>query len=70
MGKFSPSTPSVPPPPPLPPPPPDKSDAEIQAKAAEERKRLQLAQGRGSTILTGGEGVADEANIGTKTLLG
>ncbi len=69
MSKFS-SAPAVPPPPPLPPAPPDKSDAEIQAKAAEERKRLQLASGRGSTILSGGTGVTDEANVGTKTLLG
>jgi len=72
MGKFSPraAAPVVPPPPPLPEPPPDKTDREIQADAAEQRKRQQLTAGRGSTILTRGPGVAEDPNIGTKTLLG
>lgn len=33
--------------------PPKMSDAEIQAKVAEEQRRAALAQGRASTILTG-----------------
>ncbi len=61
------SAPSPPPPPP-PPPPPQVSDPEVQAAKENERKRRIAAQGRSSTILTGGQGVADERTQGKKLL--
>lgn len=61
-------SPSLPAPPP-PPEPPKVSDAEIQGKARDERLRRAKASGRGSTILTGGQGVA-EGGAAVKTLLG
>ena len=50
--------------------PPTKTDAEVKEAASKERKRLLAKQGRESTILTGGQGVEDEANIKKKKLLG
>lgn len=67
-GMFSsPSAPSVPPPPP----PPAISDREVEDAASRERKLRSSQAGRGSTILTGGEGVEeDPTKQATKTLLG
>ena len=63
---------STPPAPALPPPPapPGPSSADVQAKAAAERKRLAAQRGRASTILTGGQGVVDDGGVAKKTLLG
>ena len=64
------SAPKAPPPPPPPPPPPERSSAEVAAEAAAERKRLRAQRGRASTILTGGQGVANGSAVATKQLLG
>lgn len=40
----------------FPPPPPSREDPEIRARQQEERRRARAAQGRGSTIMTGGLG--------------
>ncbi len=57
---------------PAPPPPiapPTRTDEEIQSEARAERLRRSTAQGRYSTIKTGGQG--DEgASVAVKTLLG
>jgi len=65
-GIFSPPAAPTPPPPP---PPPAVDDAAVQSKARDERLRRAKAQGRGSTILTGGQGV-QEGGTAVKTLLG
>ena len=61
--------PALPAPPP-PPPPPKRADVEVQAAARDERLRRTKAQGRASTILTGGQGVAPAEGAAVKTLLG
>lgn len=48
---------------------PGKTDAQVQAEAAAERRRRAMAAGRESTILTSGLGVGDFTG-GAKTLLG
>jgi len=50
--------------------PPKIDDAAVQAKAAAERRRLQLQQGRASTILTSGQGVVGGVSSAKKVLLG
>ena len=55
---------------PVPPPPPTRSDAEVQAAALRIRQQRAAAQGRASTILTGGQGVTDEVVTEPKKLLG
>lgn len=70
-----PSMPSItaPPPPPdpePPPPPPTRDDPEVVDAQRAARKRRISAKGRSSTLLTGGQGVTEEANTGLKTLLG
>ena len=57
------------PPPPPPPPAAPKAVAAAPAGTAA-RKNLRSKYSRKSTILTGGQGVEDEAEIVTKTLLG
>jgi len=60
-------------PPPIiqaPPPLPKESDAEVKAAKARERERIRKMRGRRSTILTGGQGVQEEAKTGKKSLLG
>ncbi len=59
-----------PPPPTVPdsPPPPSRSDASERAK--EEAAKIRRGQGRGSTILTSGQGVQGEFGAGTKKNLG
>jgi hypothetical protein len=52
------------------PPPPSRSDAEVQGAALDARRRMAARSGRASTILTGGQGVTDEAKTKAKTLLG
>ena len=47
-----------------------EDNTEMKAASEAERKRALLAQGRGSTLLTGSQGVTDEANVKRKTLLG
>jgi len=56
--------------PPPPPKPPGMSSAEVDAAAANERARVAAMQGRASTMLTGGDGVDDEADLAKKKLLG
>jgi len=63
------------PPPPLPdpppvPPPPTRDDPEVVASQRSARRQRINARGRSSTLLTGGQGVTDEANTGYKSLLG
>lgn len=68
-GIFSkPSTPTVAPPPP--PPTAEANAEEIKAAKTEERRRRSAAQGRQSTILTGGMGTQDASGASKKTLLG
>lgn len=50
--------------------PPGMSTAEVEAAAANERARVAAMQGRASTMLTGGDGVDDEADLAKKKLLG
>ncbi len=54
--------------PPVPEPVEDKEALEAAARAEEER--LRKMKGRRSTILTGGGGVEEEAQVEKKTLLG
>lgn len=58
------------PPPPAPPPPPSLSSAEVRDAAERNRRRSALASGRASTMLTGGDGLADEPETARKRLLG
>jgi hypothetical protein len=62
------SKPKAPPPPP--PPPPTPSPADAAPAAADARRQASKRYGRRQTILTGGAGVEDEAQIVKKTLLG
>lgn len=67
------SAPKAPPPPAvLPEAPHTPEPREAGSTEDRDRRRRQLAagKGRGSTILTGPQGVRDEAQTGTKTLLG
>jgi len=66
MGFGGGSPPSVPDPPPM----PQKSDVEVRERERRERERLAKMKGRKSTIMTSSRGVAEEADIGRKTLLG
>lgn len=61
---------SSPSPPPPPPPPPTREDPAVEEAARKARIAAARAKGRQSTILTSGQGVADQAPIQTKTLLG
>jgi hypothetical protein len=61
---------SAPPAPTPPPPVPTKTDDEVAAEIAAERRRGVNAAGREDTILTGGSGVTGTANSSKKTLLG
>jgi hypothetical protein len=57
--------------PPAPPPPPDPNVASEKLAAEAQAERLRAAAGgRASTMLTGGEGVEEEANTAKKRLLG
>jgi hypothetical protein len=70
---FSPPKMKEPAPPPAPPEQDATAKAEMDAAAAAERKRRNAAQGRASTILTGGQGVNDngaQSGNATKILLG
>lgn len=58
----------APAPAPIPAPPPSRDSAPVTDTAAEERRRRQLAAGRASTIITGGQGV--QTNGASKVLLG
>lgn len=50
--------------------PPDRSAEEAQQAAREQRIRAARASGRRNTLLTGGLGVEEPAQVKTKTLLG
>lgn len=50
--------------------PPDTVSEEAKTSRERERKRAQLAKGRGSTILTGGAGDMTQVLTGKKRLLG
>lgn len=63
---FGSSTPAVQPTPPI----PRESDREVTARTAAERDRLRKMKGRRSTVLTGGQGLQEEAQVGKKSLLG
>mgnify|MGYP003109280768 CR=1 FL=1 len=67
-----PRAPEMPPPPPPPPPipTPARDDPEVTRADRTARRRRQLAAGRQSTLITGGEGVTQDANTGSKSLLG
>lgn len=72
---FRPSPPSPPPMPQIPtftppPPAPEAEDAQIQEKTKDERLRRAKAAGLKSTRKTGGQGVAEDALVKNKTLLG
>lgn len=71
MGIFSkPKSPPPPPLPPAPPPPPKPTDPNVTRAKRDERRRAAGAIGRGSTILTGSQGLTTEASTARKTLLG
>lgn len=55
---------------PTPPDIPTRDDPAVKEAGKKERRRRLKAKGRSSTILTGGQGVTEAANIGRKTLLG
>jgi hypothetical protein len=69
MGKvFGGSKPKPPPPPP--PPPTEESAADKLAKESQEQRLRSGSAGRASTMLTGGEGVVEDAKTAKKKLLG
>lgn len=74
MGLFSgPPSAAAPPPIALPTPPPDPpqlADKAISDAATQAKAKAAAATGYGSTILTGGQGLTDEASTTKKTLLG
>jgi len=57
---------AAPPPPPAPPPVPTKQDPNVQRNIARDRRMSALAQGRQSTILTGGMGLTTPATYGAR----
>ncbi|HTR86984.1 MAG TPA: hypothetical protein VMI56_21060 [Reyranella sp.] len=71
MGIFSGApAPYVPPLPAAPPPPPTPVDPNVVAAANATKARLAASAGYGGNILNGGQGIATDANVGRKTLLG
>lgn len=67
------SAPSMPAPPPMPTPPPDPpqmADKAVSDAANGVRAKAAAAQGYGSTLLTGGQGLSTPASTTQKTLLG
>ena len=50
--------------------PPTRSDADVRSAALAERKRRAMATGRAETIKTSPQGVTEQAQIVSKTLLG
>lgn len=71
MGLFSsPATPYVPPLPSPPPPAPSLVDKDVVDAAQRKKNDLAAAGGYSSTNATGGQGVAGNANVQNKTLLG
>lgn len=71
MGIFSsPQLPYAPPLPAAPPPPPTPVDKAAEDAAKQTQARLAASSGFGSTLLTGGQGVAAPASTTLKTLLG
>jgi len=56
----------APPPIPTPPPVPTKQDPKVQENIAKDRRMSALAQGRQSTILTGGMGLTTPATYGAR----
>lgn len=63
------SKPATPAPPPAPPPPPTMENQAAAADAAARLEALKLQRGRASTLLTGGQGVANAGST-SKTLFG
>ena len=59
-----------PPPPPPPIPVPARDDPAVSQANRDARRRRQLPAGSQSTLMTGGQGVTEDANTGAKTLLG
>ena len=49
---------------------PKESDAAVEAARLAEQERLRRMRGRRHTILTGAQGITEEANTRKKTLLG
>lgn len=62
----SPKTPDVV----TPPPPPTPADPAVQQAARDAQTAAAMAAGRGSTILTGGQGDTSKATVAKKVLLG
>jgi len=65
-----PKMPKMPEAPEAPEPVPTVAHEQVQGKVDKTRKRERSARGRASTMLTGGAGVTQSAQIGTKKLLG
>lgn len=65
MGK-GPKPPKVDPPPPV----PQVTDPAVEDAARRARQAEGKRKGRRSTLLTGGQGVTEDANVAKKTLLG
>lgn len=65
-----PKMPDPPKPPAAPPPAPTQDDPQINKEAEDRRKRILMAQGRQSTILSGSMGDPDDPNVAQKSLLG
>lgn len=71
MCSKTPSAPTVKPAPVAPAPvAPIEADASAKSAGNEERRRRQAASGRSDTVLTGGQGLTDNAKTGGKKLLG
>lgn len=64
---FSRSGPTAPPPPP---PAPVIAEEDTEEYKAAEIKRLRMAKGRESTMLTGGQGVTGELQVNKNSILG
>jgi hypothetical protein len=51
-------------------PPPQMEDPAVEEAKRRERERLRKKRGRGSSVLTGPQGILAPAEVGRKTLLG
>lgn len=66
----SPSTPSAPPPPPAPVPAPQLPDQGVQQAGKDQRAKAAAAASAGQTLLTGPQGLTEQAQTTGKSLLG
>ena len=63
-------TPKQPDPPPAPPPAPTREDPDVEQARRQATVEARRQRGRAATVLTGGQGVTDQAPLRTKRLLG